>query len=59
MNGAETALVWCYLLDLYDRERAHDWLNKPHSLLGDRRPADCSFDEVLPIIEQIKTGILI
>ena len=48
------------LADLYPPDEARLWLFSPHRLLGGKRPADLiqedSTDEVLTVIEQLKTG---
>jgi hypothetical protein len=59
MTSAETTLARHYLEELYDQKRAQAWLEKPHILLGDKIPLEAGFLEVLTLIEQIKTGVLI
>jgi hypothetical protein len=59
MNANEYTLAFNYLRELYDDGRASAWLNKPHELLGWRKPVEARYVEVLALIDQIKTGALI
>jgi len=59
MTHAERALIWCELVELYNPDDAMHWLNEPHPQLNDRRAADCAFDEVMAIIDQLKSGAFI
>jgi hypothetical protein len=54
MKHAEHAVIWCELRELFDPEQARLWLISLQPQLSFRRPADCAFDEVMRVIEQLR-----
>lgn len=56
MNHKARAVVWCALLELYTAPEARQWLNSPHPQLAGRKPTDCSYREVMAILDRLKSG---
>jgi len=56
MTQSERALVWCELRELYTREEADRWLNLPHPQLDGRKASDCTFKEVMAVIDRMSSG---
>jgi uncharacterized protein (DUF2384 family) len=56
MSEAEKALIWCELCEILHPDDAKFWLDTPHPHLGDRRPRDCRFDEVMREIDILRSG---
>jgi uncharacterized protein (DUF2384 family) len=56
MNEAEKALVYVELRELFEPWQVRTWLETPHGLLEDRQPQQCSFREVLRVIDTLKSG---
>lgn len=59
MTAPENALVWCELRELFGYAQAHEWMITPHPMFDGRCPHDCSFDEVMRVIDQLKSGAFI
>jgi uncharacterized protein (DUF2384 family) len=47
------------LADFYNDEEAARWMHSEQKLLGGRRPADCSREEVERLIDQLQSGAYI
>ena len=56
MHANARALVWTELRQFYSEDEARRWLDTPHPQLGNRRPRDCSYAEVMAVIDQLKSG---
>ena len=56
MTAVEHALVWCELRELYSEAEARMWLETPHPQLDDRCPRECSFAEVMAVVDRLKSG---
>jgi hypothetical protein len=56
MKPNARALVWCELRELYSQDEARRWMMSPHPQLNDRRPLDCSYADVMAVIDQLKAG---
>ena len=56
MTEAEQAIVYVELREVYSPQEANYWLANPHMRLDWRRPNDCKLDEVLAVIDQLKSG---
>jgi len=59
MRHDALALVWCELIEFYDADAARQWLRSPHPQLKGRKPIDCSYAEVMVIIDQLKAGAFV
>jgi uncharacterized protein (DUF2384 family) len=56
MTRAQRHLIWCELREFYSPSEAYRWLNSPHPQLEDRHAVDCEFDEVMAIIDRLKSS---
>lgn len=56
MQSNARALVFCELMAFFDRALARQWLETPHPQLGNRRPLDCSYADVMAVIDDMKAG---
>jgi len=56
MSRAERILVWRQVRKFYEVGDAHKWMESPHPQLDNRRPCDCTYDEVMVIIDRLKSG---
>jgi len=59
MRASEEAILWCELRELFDHDQARLWMQALQPRLGYRSPRDCAFDEVMRIIDQLKSGAFI
>jgi uncharacterized protein (DUF2384 family) len=60
MKNEEIRAVYSALRIFYpDFEQAAKWMTSPHKLLGNRRPVDCRYDEVMMLMEQFESGAFI
>jgi uncharacterized protein (DUF2384 family) len=59
MKPNARALVWAELRQIYSQDEARIWMMSPHPQLKDRRPAECSYMEVMAVIDQLKAGAFI
>jgi hypothetical protein len=56
MNEAERALVYCELREMFSALDTRAWLAVSNAALDGRRPNDCSFVEVMRVVDQLKSG---
>jgi len=56
MTKAERTLIWCEIRKFYEPREAYQWMESPHPQLEDRRPRDCTYDEVMMVIDRLKSG---
>lgn len=56
MTKSELRRIIHSLGAFYDRDEAETWMTSPHPELKDRRPMDCSFEEVDAVIERLHAG---
>jgi hypothetical protein len=56
MNEAEKALVYVELRELFNALDARAWLIVPNAALAGRCPNDCSFADVMRVIDMLKSG---
>jgi uncharacterized protein (DUF2384 family) len=54
MTREQREQVWAEISDIFVEEHAKFWLSTPNRHIGGRIPADCDFDEVKKLIEQVK-----
>ena len=56
MTRSERQSIWRELREIYDVMDAAVWLEAPHPQLEERKPRDCTFDEVMAVIDRLKSG---
>jgi len=56
MTKAERARIWREVRELYEPRDAWRWMEAEHPQLGGRRPRDCSYDEVMAVLDRLKSG---
>jgi len=59
MKPNARALVWAELRQFYSQDEAHTWMMSPHPQLEDRRPVDCSYADVMAIIDRLKAEVFL
>ena len=56
LTAPEHALAYCELREIFNPGEARTWLETPNGSLGDRQPMQCSFEEVMRVIDSLKSG---
>jgi len=56
MKIQEYADIAKRLAEFYSDDEATEWMTSPHPQLEGRRPVDCKFSEVAPILDRLESG---
>jgi uncharacterized protein (DUF2384 family) len=56
MTQRQLSKIMTKLERIYPHEQAEMWMHSNHPMLGERQPVDCSYHEVMRVIDVLKSG---